>query len=55
MKLVAGNSNRALAEAISHYLEIPLARCTVRRFWGDEPDAAESDAAAAEPAAAPAG
>jgi len=36
MKLVAGNSNRALAEAISHYLEIPLARCTVRRFADQE-------------------
>ena len=36
MKLVAGNSNRALAEAISAYLEIPLARCTVRRFADQE-------------------
>ena len=36
MKLVAGNSNRALAEAISNYLEIPLARCTVRRFADQE-------------------
>jgi ribose-phosphate pyrophosphokinase len=36
MKLVAGNSNRALAEAISRYLEIPLARCTVRRFADQE-------------------
>jgi len=36
MKLVAGNSNRALAEAISQYLEIPLARCTVRRFADQE-------------------
>jgi ribose-phosphate pyrophosphokinase len=32
MKLVAGNSNRPLAEAISAYLDIPLARCIVRRF-----------------------
>jgi len=32
MKLVAGNSNRPLAEAISTYLDIPLARCIVRRF-----------------------
>jgi len=32
MKLVAGNSNRPLAEAIAAYLEKPLARCQVRRF-----------------------
>lgn len=32
MKLVAGNSNRPLAEAISSYLDLPLARCIVRRF-----------------------
>jgi ribose-phosphate pyrophosphokinase len=32
MKLVAGNSNRPLAEAISSYLKIPLAKCIVRRF-----------------------
>src|SRR6202162_1474769 len=32
MKLVAGNSNRALAEGIAGYLESPLARCVVRRF-----------------------
>jgi ribose-phosphate pyrophosphokinase len=32
MKLVAGNSNRPLAEAISAYLNIPLAKCQVRRF-----------------------
>jgi ribose-phosphate pyrophosphokinase len=32
MKLVAGNSNRPLAEAIASYLDIPLARCIVRRF-----------------------
>ena len=32
MKLVAGNSNRPLAEAIAAYLEIPLAKCMVRRF-----------------------
>ena len=36
MKLVAGNSNRALAEAIAAYLEIPLARCMVRRFADQE-------------------
>jgi ribose-phosphate pyrophosphokinase len=32
MKLVAGNSNRPLAEAIARYLKVPLARATVRRF-----------------------
>jgi len=32
MKLVAGNSNRPLAEAIAAYLNTPLARCVVRRF-----------------------
>ncbi len=32
MKLVAGNSNRPLAEAISAHLKIPLAECSVRRF-----------------------
>lgn len=32
MKLVAGNSNRPLAEAIAAYLDVPLARCTVKRF-----------------------
>ncbi len=32
MKLVAGNSNRPLAEAVAQHLKIPLARCSVRRF-----------------------
>ena len=32
MKLVAGNSNRALAEAIAAYLHTPLTRSVVRRF-----------------------
>ena len=32
IKLIAGNSNRALADAIAAYLEVPLARCQVRRF-----------------------
>jgi ribose-phosphate pyrophosphokinase len=31
-KLVAGNSNRPLAQAIANYLETPLATCQVRRF-----------------------
>jgi len=32
MKIVAGNSNRALAEAIGTYLNIPMTKCLVRRF-----------------------
>jgi ribose-phosphate pyrophosphokinase len=32
MKLVAGNSNRPLAEAIAGYLNTPLTKCIVRRF-----------------------
>src|SRR5262245_35246884 len=32
MKLVAGNSNRPLAEAISGILDLPLTRSVVRRF-----------------------
>ena len=32
MKLVAGNSNRPLAEAIAAYLDVPLTKCIVRRF-----------------------
>jgi ribose-phosphate pyrophosphokinase len=32
IKLVAGNSNRPLAEAIAAYLNQPLAQCQVRRF-----------------------
>src|SRR3954471_16536252 len=32
MKIVAGNSNRPLAEAISAYLNMPLAKCQVKRF-----------------------
>jgi len=32
MKLVAGNSNRPLAEAIGDYLNTPLTKCIVRRF-----------------------
>ena len=32
MKLVAGNSNRPLSEAIAAYLNLPLTRCIVRRF-----------------------
>ena len=32
MKLVAGNSNRPLADAIAAYLNIPMTKCSVRRF-----------------------
>ncbi|MBU3729968.1 MAG: ribose-phosphate pyrophosphokinase [Beijerinckiaceae bacterium] len=32
IKLVAGNSNRALAEAVAAYLKIPMTKCSVRRF-----------------------
>jgi ribose-phosphate pyrophosphokinase len=32
MKLVCGNSNRPLAEAIAAYLNTPLTQCVVRRF-----------------------
>jgi ribose-phosphate pyrophosphokinase len=32
MKIIACNSNRALAEAISAYLNLPLAKATIRRF-----------------------
>jgi ribose-phosphate pyrophosphokinase len=36
MKLLAGNSNRKLAEAIAHHLDLPLAKATVRRFADNE-------------------
>lgn len=36
MKLLAGNSNRALAEAIAAHLSIPLCRAHVRRFADQE-------------------
>jgi ribose-phosphate pyrophosphokinase len=36
MKLVSGNSNRALAEAIGTYLDVPLTKCLVRRFADQE-------------------
>ncbi|WP_420394550.1 ribose-phosphate pyrophosphokinase [Acuticoccus sp.] len=36
MKLVAGNSNLALAEAISTYLDLPLTSVAVRRFADQE-------------------
>ncbi len=36
MKLVSGNSNQPLAEAIAAYLDTPLTDCTVRRFADNE-------------------
>ncbi len=36
MKLVSGNSNRALAEAIADYLDVELTRTSVRRFADQE-------------------
>jgi ribose-phosphate pyrophosphokinase len=36
MKLVTGNSNRALGLAVSDYLELPLTDCTVKRFADKE-------------------
>ncbi len=32
MKLIAGNSNRSLAEAISAYLNVPLTKASIHRF-----------------------
>ena len=32
MKVVCGNSNRPLAEAICQYLNVPMTRATVKRF-----------------------
>lgn len=32
MKLISGNANRPLAEAIAAYLNMPMTKCTVRRF-----------------------
>jgi ribose-phosphate pyrophosphokinase len=36
MKLISGNANRPLAEAIAKYLDIPLAQADVRRFKDEE-------------------
>jgi ribose-phosphate pyrophosphokinase len=36
MKLVTGNSNPALADAIAKYLELPLTDCAVKRFADNE-------------------
>ena len=32
VKILAGNSNRALSEGIAGYLKLPLTKCSVRRF-----------------------
>lgn len=36
MKLICGNSNRPLAEAIAAHMRVPLAECNVRRFADGE-------------------
>ena len=36
MKLLAGNSNRTLAEAIASYLDLPLTKAQVRKFADNE-------------------
>ncbi len=36
MKIIAGNSNLPLAQAISDYLEIPLCKAVIKRFSDDE-------------------
>lgn len=36
MKIIAGNSNKALSEEMARYLDIPLVACQVRRFADQE-------------------
>ena len=36
MKLLAGNSNQALAQAVSDHLDIPLTKAQVKRFADNE-------------------
>ena len=36
MKLISGNSNLALAEQVSAYLDVPLTQCNIRRFPDNE-------------------
>ena len=36
MKLICGNSNSGLAEAIAAHMQVPLAQCNVRRFTDEE-------------------
>lgn len=36
MKLISGNSNHALSEHISSYLDVPLTQCSIKRFADNE-------------------
>ena len=36
MKLFSGNANRTLAQSIAQHLDVPLGKCTVRRFADQE-------------------
>ncbi len=36
MKLISGNSNRALSEHVSSYLDVPLTDCSLKRFSDNE-------------------
>lgn len=36
MKLITGNSNTQLAQAIADYCELPLTKASVRRFADEE-------------------
>ena len=36
MKLLAGNSNRTLAQAVASHLDLPLCRAQVKRFADNE-------------------
>ena len=36
MKIIAGNSNRPLAEAIAAYLKVPMTKASIRRFADKE-------------------
>lgn len=36
MKLISGNSNKALSENISSYLDVPLTQCSIKRFSDKE-------------------
>ena len=36
MKLISGNSNRALSEEVSSFLDVPLTQCDVKRFSDNE-------------------
>jgi ribose-phosphate pyrophosphokinase len=36
MKLISGNSNHALSEKISSYLDVPLTQCSIKRFADNE-------------------